>query len=423
MTPGDRLTLLVDKPAAGGRMIARHDGAIVLVAGAIPGEQVDAVVEKVQRGTIWARTERVLAPSPDRVEPAGDPACGGTVFSHVRYPRQLSLKREILRDAFARIGRLALPAEVPVEASPREGYRMRARLHLRGGRLGFFREGTHDICDAAATGQLRADTSEVLAQLPVWLPDAQGDHQVEVEVVENCEATQRVVHLLWDTRRPPRLRTPPDHGVTGISCATANGQVTTLWGSPDVTDTLRVTRPTGELTFTLVRHARAFFQGNRYLLTPLVGAVLDAAGPGSALDLYAGVGLFAVALAARGDTTVVAVEGDAAAAHDLQRNAALTDGRIDPWFGPVERFRARPEAGRFDTVIVDPPRTGMSREALGGAIALSAPRVVYVSCDVATLARDARTLGEAGYRLAGIRSFDLFPDTAHLETLAVFDLA
>src|SRR5687767_5589567 len=106
MTPGDQLTLTIEKPAAGGRMIARHDGAVVLVSAAIPGETVAATVEKVQRGTVWARTTRVIAPSPDRIEAEGDWSCGGSVFAHVRYPRQLALKTEIIRDALTRIGRL-----------------------------------------------------------------------------------------------------------------------------------------------------------------------------------------------------------------------------------------------------------------------------------------------------------------------------
>src|SRR5687768_10578178 len=103
MKPGDRISLVVEKPAAGGRMIARHDGGIVLVSAAIPGETVDAVVERIQRGTVWARTTRVVTASADRVVPAGDWACGGNVYAHIAYDRQLVLKRDIVRDAFRRI--------------------------------------------------------------------------------------------------------------------------------------------------------------------------------------------------------------------------------------------------------------------------------------------------------------------------------
>src|SRR5687767_10082038 len=123
MRPGDRLTLSVEKPAAGGRMIARHDGAIVLVSAAIPGETVDAEVEKIQRGTIWARAIRVVTASADRVMPAGDSACGGNVFSHIAYDRQLTLKRDIIRDAFTRIGRMTTRDDLPVAGSAADGYR------------------------------------------------------------------------------------------------------------------------------------------------------------------------------------------------------------------------------------------------------------------------------------------------------------
>src|SRR6476659_327525 len=106
MRPGDRLTLTIEKPAAGGRMIARHEGAVVLVAGTIPGETVESAVERVQRGTIWARTLRVVEPSADRIGDAEEQPCGGNVLAHVRYARQLDIKRDIIRDAFARIGKV-----------------------------------------------------------------------------------------------------------------------------------------------------------------------------------------------------------------------------------------------------------------------------------------------------------------------------
>src|SRR5919106_6574504 len=107
MKPGDRLTLRIEKAVAGGRMLARHEGAIALVAAAIPGELVEADFEKIQRGTIWARTTRVLEPSPDRVEPFCELDCGGSVYAHVRYERQRALKGDVLRDAFSRLAHLA----------------------------------------------------------------------------------------------------------------------------------------------------------------------------------------------------------------------------------------------------------------------------------------------------------------------------
>jgi tRNA/tmRNA/rRNA uracil-C5-methylase (TrmA/RlmC/RlmD family) len=163
--PGDSVSLTIEKPAAGGRMIARLDGQIVLVGGAIPGERVTARVERVGKGVVYAATTSVEEASPDRRPVRGDPECGGCLYAHVSYQRQLALKSDVIADAFARIAKLPLAQPVHVEPSPEDGYRMRARLHMRGQRYGFFREGTHDLCDARATRQLLPATFDVLDRL------------------------------------------------------------------------------------------------------------------------------------------------------------------------------------------------------------------------------------------------------------------
>jgi 23S rRNA (uracil1939-C5)-methyltransferase len=423
MTAGDRVSLTIEKPVAGGRMLARLDGAVVLVSGAIPGEVVEAEVEKLQRGTVWARTTRVIEPAPDRVE-TEDAACGGNVLAHVRYERQLLLKRDIVRDAFTRIARIPLDDGPPIAGSPADGYRMRARLHLVRGRIGFFREGTHEWCDPALTRQLRPETLVALTALEAALNAALGPMVVDVEVAENQPADQRAFHLLLrDDHEPERLAALEeiDHTL-GVSCSSLRGgRPRVLWGTPEVTDTIIVPRDSEQYTTLLTRQAHAFFQANRYLLPALVAAVTGAVPSGRVLDLYAGVGLFSVALAARGDTEVIAVEGDRTAAHDLRFNAARAGGAIETRHQAVEAFLASRRVPSLDTVIVDPPRTGMTREALQATIALRAPRLVYVSCDVATLGRDARMLVDAGYRLGAMRAFDLFPNTAHIETMVVFE--
>jgi 23S rRNA (uracil1939-C5)-methyltransferase len=412
MTRGDRLRLMIDRPAAGGRMIARHDGAIVLVSGAIPGETVEAEIEKVQRGTAWAATREVFDASPDRIAGAADGACGGSVFAHIRYDRQRALKAAIVDDAFRRLGRVTLDAPVEVTASPIDGYRMRARLHVRGGRIGFFREGTHTLCDAGPTRQLRADSVAVLAALERSLSVLERPTVSAIEWSENVEASERALHLeLLPDADPSRLAalTKVD-GLTGVTCAPADHPRTMeLWGAPVVSDRVHGAP--------LTRHARSFFQGNRYLLHTLVDHVNGLIDNGPVLDLYAGVGLFSVAANGAGKGPVTAVEGDRFAAADLKRNAAGTP--ITPMAGAVETFLEHPR-GRWSTVIVDPPRTGMSKAAAAGVVALGAPRVVYVSCDIATLARDARLLLDAGYRIVSVRAFDLFPNTAHVETVIAF---
>ena len=171
----------------------------------------------------------------------------------------------------------------------------------------------------------------------------------------------------------------------------------------------------------LSRHVESFFQANRFVLPSLVAAVMQATpADGSVLDLYAGVGLFSVCLAASGRRRITAVEGDRSSGADLQRNA-------NP-FAPALRVRIdsvedhlRRRAGRPATIVVDPPRTGMSREAAQAIARAGAKRIVYVSCDPPTMARDARRLIDAGYALTSLAGFDLFPNTPHVETVGVFD--
>jgi 23S rRNA (uracil1939-C5)-methyltransferase len=423
MNAGDLVTLRIDKPAAGGRMIARHDGAVVLVMGGIPGEEVEAEVEKVQRNTAWGRTTRVIEPSPDRVAADEDWACGGNVYSHIRYERQLDLKREIIRDAFTRIGHLAPPEDITVAPSRVDGYRMRARFRYADGRLGYFREGSHQLCDPATSHQLLPATLDVLRRLADVLTTAGGRAVHEVELAENCAADQRALHFILHANvDPSRLGALARvDGVGGVSYGAPGARPLVLYGDPTVADTLSVVTDGGSAPVTLARQAHAFFQGNRYLLGTLAAAVAAAVPRGSVLDLYAGVGLFAVTLAAGGERTVVAIEGDRVAAHDLKINTARCERRVDARHQSVEAFLSHARRGAFDTIIVDPPRTGMTKDALTGAIALGAARVVYVSCDVATLGRDARILVDAGYRSSRVAAFDLFPNTAHVESLAIFD--
>jgi 23S rRNA (uracil1939-C5)-methyltransferase len=138
--PGDLIALDIEKPAAGGRMLARLDGQIVFVSGTIPGEHVTARVEFVRGGVVFARAESIDVWSPDRRAAGADRICGGNDYAHIAYERQLALKRDLVEDAFSRIAKLALPPDVPLHPSPERGYRMRARLHVEGGQVGFYRQ-------------------------------------------------------------------------------------------------------------------------------------------------------------------------------------------------------------------------------------------------------------------------------------------
>ncbi len=433
ITVGQHITLDVEKPAAGGRMIARHDGQIVFVADAIPGERVVAQVTRVAKGTAFATTVQVETASPDRRPPFTDTACGGSAFAHIDYPRQLTIKADIITDGLARIGRVTPPAPVAVTGSRSDGYRMRARLHASRGRLGFFREGTHQLCDVRATRQLLDSTCDVLEQVAGQLREVGADAVRELEVSENADATQRALHLLAVEPLPASELAPiaAIPGVTGVvlSAPVRPGHVpesTLVAGDPYVFETLKL----AGITVHMRRHVQAFFQGNRYLLGRLVAHVAGTVADGqSVTDLYAGVGLFAVAVAATRRAPVTAVEGDRFAAGDLEVNATMLGtsaagdghagvGQVTVAHRSVERYLTG-EPVAADCIILDPPRTGVSPDALRALIALRAARLIYVSCDVATLSRDVRLLVEAGYRIERVDGFDLFPNTAHVETVVV----
>lgn len=431
-SPGSVIELAIEKPAAGGRMIARHEGRVVLVHAAIPGERVRAVVERTGQGVAYATTIDVVDASPDRRAGVADWACGGNVYSHVAYARQLVLKGEVVADALARIGKLPLDAPVPVTASPEDGYRMRARFHARGRTLGFFREGTHGLCDPTTTRQLLPETCELVRCLADQMRDGALDGVTEIELGENVPASERALHLDLSAPRAPRglaaLAALPK--VAGVSASFTTRRTdrsapvrrtVVAGGDPRVVDMLELaTRDTGPVTLRLQHHVGAFFQANRYLLARLASRVVSLVPEGPVVDLYAGVGIFSAALAASGWRAVVGVEGDAAGAADLKANAAPFGAALEPVEMAVEAYLAvrpvRPDA----TIVIDPPRTGMSKEASSAVAAQRAGRLVYVSCDVATFARDARKLADAGYRMEQVEAFDMFPNTAHVEVIGVF---
>jgi 23S rRNA (uracil1939-C5)-methyltransferase len=421
LTPGQRLELAIEKPAAGGRMIGRHDGQVILVQGAIPGERVVVSVERVERQVAFASTVDVLKPSSDRSEIAADLTCGGCLYAHIDYRRQLALKAEVIRDAFARLGRLPIAAPA-VAASPDRGYRMRARLHVRGDRVGFFREGTHDLCDAKLTGQLTDATVDAAAAFSESLARA-GTSPAAIELTENVAADQRAAYVTVAGDKSPAQEALDEaltaSGLTGVTCLGANGTRRTA-GVPVVSDPLSVLTSGAAQSGSLQRHAESFFQANRFLLSALVRAVVDAVPSGGpVLDLYAGVGLFSVSLAALGRRGITAVEGDRTSGRDLQRNAMPFAAVLRVSVDSVEQFLKR-RGEPAETIIVDPPRTGISREAMNAVVRAKASRVVYVSCDPATMARDARRLVDGGYELTTLTAFDLFPNTPHVEALGVF---
>ena len=428
LAEGQQIELVIEKPVAGGRMLARHLGQVVLVRGAIPGERVKAWIERAERRMAYAVTREVVEPSPDRRAARSDPLCGGAFYAHIAYTRQLAIKSDVVRDAFARVGRYPLESAVDVAASPEDGYRMRARFHVHAGRAGFYREGTHQLCDAGPTRQLgQAAVDSVTALAAAIERDAPGA-VASIAITENVAGSERAAHveLSPGARLDAALlaRHGQAAGLRGVSGREENTGQTLEAGTATVTDPLSTFIAAPAEGALLQRHAESFFQGKRYLIGALVGAVTESIpDDGEVVDLYAGVGLFSVALAATGRSEVTAVEGDRASGSDLRENARAYAPRLDVRIQRVEDYLAARQTGGAATMVIDPPRTGLSKDAAIGILRHAPRRVVYVSCDPATLARDARTLLDGGYRLQAVRAFDLFPNTPHVETLAVFNRA
>lgn len=419
---GDVVDVTLERPAAGGRMIARHEGQVLLVSGAIPGERVSVRIERAEKSFAFASVTAIIEPSPDRREAVSDPACGGVLFAHIAYPRQIAIKSDIIADAFTRIGRIPLDEAIHVAASPEHDYRMRARFHVRDGRVGFYREGTHEVCDGRASRLMAGEAIDAVEQVVAVL-SSRDVRPATIVVTENIPGDERAMHVdLEDDAQPAHGALAAAVGAARLTGCTARGPVGPLVHAGDavVGDTLLRLTAGRSGNGLLRRRPASFFQGNRFLLPPLVTRLLDAVPEeGSILDLYAGVGLFSVALAATGRNGIVAVEGERNAGADLRANAAPFAPALKAIVGRVEDHVA-PRGHRADTIIVDPPRTGISREAMDAIAHHGASRVVYVSCDPPTMARDARRLLDAGYRMESIEGFDLFPNTPHVETLAVF---
>ena len=325
LSRGQVITVDAERAVAGGDMLARHDGRVVFVSGAIPGERVRARVHRVTKSAAWAQVVEVEEASADRREATRDGDCGGLSYAHIAYPAQLRLKADIITDAFARIGRITLDSAVDVMGSPEDGYRLRARLHVRDGRAGFFRSNTHTLCDPAPGGQLHPDALPAVAECLSSLGPRVRDVEAIV-VAENVAVTERVLHL--EPREGATLESlarqvPLLEGVTGVT-TDVRGRILGIAGRSTVTDAaadlFRGESPVGGLA-AWTRHAPAFFQGNRFLVGALARAVLEAVEAKQVADLYAGVGLFAISAAVCKGVRVTAVEGDRISAADLRGNA------------------------------------------------------------------------------------------------------
>lgn len=413
---GREVELEVGPVAHGGHCVARLDGRVVFVRHALPGERVRARITEGGQ-TFWrADAVEVLQASDDRIEPAwpaaGPDGAGGGELSHVAMPAQRHWKKTVLVEQLERLARLDrewLEREVTVEAAPgddeRRGLHYRTRIELVADPDGHAGMRAHRGHRVIALKKMPLATTELMdfavaedVFTRTWTPGA----HLRLVAPSEGEPLLLVDGAPWRRGRPdprPNARRAVTEVVTGP------------WG----THRYRVA-------------ADGFWQVHRAAPELLTGAVLDATGAtagelagATVLDLYSGAGLFTLPLAdAVGpDGRVVAVEGDERAVKDARRNAHAYD-QVTLEVGAVEQVLAG-DVPAADVVVLDPPRTGAGRAVVDAIAARDPRRIVYVACDPAALARDVGYLAAHGYTLSGVRGFDLFPHTHHVEAVAVLD--
>lgn len=391
---GQLIELEVSNVAHGGVMVARHDGRVVFVADAIPGERVRAVVTDDTKAKFWrADTVEVLEASPHRqphvwsaaaLERAPEQRAGGAEFGHIELAHQREIKRWVLGDALHRMA--ALDPEVIVEALPGPadgtGWRTRVRLHVGpDGALGPYAARSHRVIPVT---DLPLAAPEVAAAARLGEPASGG-----LEIVA------------------------PSVGTVVVLAEGERGRT--------------ITERVGERDFRL--DAGGFWQVHPYAAATLTEAVQSAIDPGlmdpaaANLDLYGGVGLLAAAVGDRfgGGIRIESVESDERATGHARTNlaewarASAVTARVDRYLARLRVENARLEGA---TVVLDPPRSGAGKDVVSALAALGPAQLVYVACDPVALARDLALFGERGYRLSGIRAFDLFPHTHHVEAVA-----
>lgn len=382
------IELTVGAVAHGGHCVARDEGRVVFVRHALPGERVVARVTDDRGGSYFrADAVRVLEPSPDRVPPpcpaAGPGRCGGCDWQHATPEAQRALKAAVLRESLARFAGLST-VEVEVEELPGGplGWRTRAQFAVdSSGRLGLRRHRRHTV----------QPVQTCLLAAPAVRDAVAGRRFPNRAVVDVAVSAEGEVAL--DVRTTRRSPEPAARPVLHERAAGRRWQV----------------------------HAASFWQVHPAAADTLTATVLTLLAPRAgerALDLYAGVGVFAGALAAAvgTDGAVLAVESDAVAADDAAANLAeLPQVRVAT--APVSAELLAAE--RYDVAVLDPPRSGAGEQIMAALLAGRPRAVCYVACDPVALSRDLGYAAQAGYRLAALRAFDLFPMTAHLECVAL----
>jgi 23S rRNA (uracil1939-C5)-methyltransferase len=384
----------VEKLVYGGDGLARLEGRVVFAPFVLPGERIRVETWREQPGLVRARTLKVLEPATERVA-APCPVfgrCGGCHYQHAPYEYQLAAKRAILADQLRRLGKMEPPEQIAVAAAEPWGYRNRVQLHIEGRRIGYREAGSHSLCEMGQCPIASPAINGAIRALAGMLRDSRWPRFVRSLEIFTDE--QQVQLYVLDTDQPVAKRFFDwcAEQIPGL-----------VEGALDYQGRFRVSRS-------------SFFQVNRFLLDRLVEVALEGAEGDTALDLYAGVGLFSLALARR-FREVTAVESGSGAVRDLEFNAeraGLENLRAEQRM--AEEYLQKLERAP-DFVLLDPPRAGLGKEMVRRLAELRPRQVTIVSCDPATLARDLAGLTAAGYRVEQMTLVDLFPQTFHLETV------
>ncbi len=386
-------------PAYGGYSVAR-DEKVILIKGAIPGEVVDVEIEEKKKDYSVGSVVGVIEPSEDRVEPPCPVfgRCGGCQLQFIRYERQLSMKDEVLHDTLRRLGGIEVPSEPPL-AADQWHYRRRAQYKVsRSGEVGFFRASSRDVI--------------TFEECPLM---HDGINAILREIKGKCDVRNLSdIHIaLGDT--PVALLKGRDYDSSlfesfvevGLSGIAYNDSI--AYGGAFTGFDLNGLR----YTVSPWSFFQAHWELNREVARLLIEGLMPLEGK-TVLDLYAGAGNFSLPAAAAAKE-VVAVEGNPYAAEDAARNLELNAIRNCKIVrSSTEKYRIN---RKFDVIILDPPRPGLTSEVMKKILENPSGEIVYISCNPATLARDLKKL-KSTYDIRSVRQIDFFPNTFHIESIA-----
>jgi 23S rRNA (uracil1939-C5)-methyltransferase len=422
---GDNIELTIASMAYKGYGVARDKGQVIFIPFTLPGERVRVAITEVRKDYAFGRCDEIIEPSASRVSPPCPyfGVCGGCQWQHIGAPFQAELKRGILVETLGRLGRLAsLPPVSVIPAPSPYGYRIRVRLKAEEGRIGYHRERSNALVEIEQCLIAHPLVNRILAGLrdSVLLSGFSGEAAITVSPDEGKGVLLlRSPALELRDLSPARslLRRMPD--LKGLAIASGGKPVS--FGEPFLHFSLRPEMEGKEAPLRFRVSPESFIQINPEQNRALVRTVLDdgAVREGEKVfDLYAGIGNFSLPLAARG-AVVFGIEESGGAVREARWNAEENGlGRCRFVRGKVEEVLRSEQPEGTGLVVLDPPRAG-SREALEAIARLRAGRMVYVSCDPATLARDLRFFTDRGFRIERLTLLDLFPQTYHMETVAL----